>query len=59
MLKYLKENGYPLDLTFKTEPHEDEAEDFHGYSSDIFVDGVHYDTLIHSDYRARVRNDSS
>ena len=54
MLRFLKENGYPVDLEFKTKPYEDKKEDFHGYQSDIFVDGHHFDTLIHADYRSRV-----
>lgn len=54
MLRFLKENGYPVDLEFKTGPYEEEEEDFHGYKTDIFVDGILYDHLIHSDFRARV-----
>ncbi len=54
MLQFLKENGYPIDLEFETRSYEDEKEDFHGYKSDVFVDGVLYETLIHSEYKSRI-----
>lgn len=54
MLKFLKENGYPVNLEFDTKPYEDMEENFHGYQSDIFIDGHHFDILIHSDFWARV-----
>jgi len=54
MLRYLKENGYPVDLEFKTEPYEDKEEDFHGYKSIVSIDGICFDSIIHSDYRSRV-----
>jgi len=51
MLKYLKNNGFPVDLEFKTEPYEDEETSFHGWKSKIFVDGIYYKDFIHSEYR--------
>ena len=51
MLRYLKENGYPIDLEFHTQPYEED--DFHGYKSEIFFDGILFHTLIHEDFFAR------
>lgn len=53
MLKYLKNNGFPVDLDFETLPHEDPENDFHGWKSKIFVDGKYYKDFIHSEYRDR------
>lgn len=55
MLRYLKENGFPTDLEFKTDSYEDPKEDFHGWKSQIFVDGKYYRDFIHSEYRDRVK----
>ena len=55
MLKFLKNNGYPVDLFFETEEHHDEENDFHGWKSKIFVDGAHYRDFIHPEYRDRVK----
>jgi len=54
MLRYLKNNGFPVDLEFKTEPYEDKEENFHGFKSEVFVDGNHFTDIIHSNYRDRV-----
>jgi hypothetical protein len=55
MLRYLRNNGYPVDLEFKTEPYEDKEENFHGFKSEVFVDGVHFTDIIHSKFRSRVQ----
>lgn len=54
MLRYLKINGFTVDLEFKTEPYEDKEENFHGFKSEVFVDGNHFTDIIHSNYRDRV-----
>jgi hypothetical protein len=54
MLRYLKNNGFPVDLEFQTDPYHSDDDDFHGFKSEIFVDGNHFTDLIHSNYRDRV-----
>jgi len=48
MLKFLKKNGAPVDLIFKTEPHEIKNEGWKGYKSEIFLNRNYLDTLYHS-----------
>ena len=54
MLRFLKENGYPVDLEFTTpEPYEDKENEYIGYKCDILVDGIIFDEFIFSNNRAR------
>lgn len=55
MLQYLKNNGFPVDLFFETNPYHREEDDYHGWLSKIFIDGFHYKNFIHTDYRDRVK----
>lgn len=54
MLRYLKENGFPVDLEFDTFPYHDDKEEFHGWKSKVYVNGDLYTEFCHSDYRDRV-----
>jgi hypothetical protein len=54
MLRYLKNNGFPVDLEFQTDPYHSDDDDFHGWKSKIFVNGNYYKDLIHTEYRGRV-----
>jgi len=54
MLRYLRENGFPIDLEFDTFPFHDDKEEFHGWKSKVYVNGDLFTEFCHSDYRARV-----
>ncbi len=54
MLRFLKENGFPVDLEFDTSPYHDDKEEFHGWKSKVYVNGDLYTEFCHSDYRDRV-----
>jgi hypothetical protein len=54
MVRYLKENGFPIDLIIETSQEEDEEENWKGWKSIITVDGFIIDTIYHNDYRSRV-----
>jgi len=54
MLRYLKENGFPLNLEFETTPFHDEENDFHGWKSKVYIDENLFTEFCHSNYRDRV-----
>jgi hypothetical protein len=49
MLEFKKENGFPIDVIFDTQP----CGMMDGYISDIFVDGILKDRIHHTDLDER------
>lgn len=54
MLRYLKENGFPVQLEFDTFPFEDEGNEFHGWKSKVYIEGNLFTEFCHNDARSRV-----
>ena len=54
MLRYLKDNGFPVDLEFDTFPYHDEKEDFHGWRSKVYVNNDLFTEFCHANYGDRI-----
>jgi peroxiredoxin family protein len=50
MLRYLKENGFPVDIIFDTKP----CAMMDGYLSDVYIEGDLIETYFHESMRDRV-----
>jgi hypothetical protein len=54
MLRFLKNNGFPVDLEFDTFPYHDDREDFHGWKSKVYVNNDLFTEFCHANYGDRI-----